>query len=192
MNSWLTHVNFCDNRRVIFCHPPSESAVLLTDLDGGWYTHLRTQTPEGWEVCHYLPTEQGIFFETISKGDVGGMGMIDPETYGVREYRTNYPVSPCGSDLTGKLWFGHAYRMKPKVESFIAYLPEVRSGKLNEFVVLTEAIPTYGRGQRSHLHPVLTPDRKSILFTGPDHTTQTNHLFLLDVSDLADVQTVLK
>ena len=79
--------------------------------------------------------------------------------------------------------------MKPRVESFIAYLPSVHPGRLNPFVPLTEGINNYGRGQRSHLHPVLMADRKNILFTGPDHSTRTNHMFLLDVSDLADFET---
>jgi hypothetical protein len=189
MNSWLTHANFYDNRRVLFCHPPTESAVLITDLDGHQYRHLRTQKPEGWEVCHYVSTDRGIFYETISPGDFGVVGMIDPDTGAFSEYRTDYPVSHCGQDTTGNLWFGHAYRMKPQVESFLAYLPRVKADQLNPFTILTEGINTYGRGQRSHLHPVLMADRQNILFTGPDHTTKTNHMFLLGVGDLANVET---
>ena len=115
--------------------------------------------------------------------------MCDPDTYACRDFRTDYPVSHCGQDVEGKLWFGHAYRMRPQVESFLAYLPSLHPDKLNAFVLLTEGINTYGRGQRSHLHPVLLKDRRRILFTGPDHTTKTNHMFLLDVADLAPVET---
>ena len=38
-----------------------------------------------------------------------------------------------------------------------------------------------------HPHnPVLTPDRRWILFTGGDPASQSSHIFLLDVSDLGD------
>jgi len=189
MNSWLTHANFHGNDKVIFCHAPSESSVLMTDLRGGFYTHLRTQTVEGWQVCHYISTARGIFYETVSQGEHGGIGMIDADTYACREFRTDHRISHCGYDTEGKLWFGHPYRTKPKVESFLGYLPSVKKGRINPFVALTEGINCYGRSQRSHLHPVLMPDRRNILFTGPDHTTQTNHIFLLDVADLEDLQT---
>jgi hypothetical protein len=39
-------------------------------------------------------------------------------------------------------------------------------------------------------NPTVTPDRKHILFTGGDRRTKTNHLFLLDITDLADTQLV--
>jgi hypothetical protein len=191
INCWITHTNFHDNERILFCHTPTECAILMTDIHGGYYTHLRTQRPEGWEVNHYCSTAKGIIYETISPGDFGVIGHCDPVTYKFQDYRCDHPISHCGSDPAGKLWFGHPYRMKPKVESFIAYLPSVHPDKLNPFVPLTEGINCYGRGQRSHLHPVLLEDRKSILFTGPDHRTQTNHMFLLDVADLADFETTV-
>jgi hypothetical protein len=49
---------------------------------------------------------------------------------------------------------------------------------------------TFSNNQRSHYHPSVTPDRKHILFTGGDSRNQTNHLFLLDISDLADTEIV--
>jgi hypothetical protein len=47
-------------------------------------------------------------------------------------------------------------------------------------------VTCFGGGQKAHFHPQLTPDRKWILFTGGDPRTKTNHVFLLDVSDVAD------
>ena len=49
---------------------------------------------------------------------------------------------------------------------------------------MTGSWPTYGSGQKSHFHPQITPDRKWILFTGGDPTTETNHIYLLDATDL--------
>jgi hypothetical protein len=55
---------------------------------------------------------------------------------------------------------------------------------------LTGPWRTYGSGQKSHFHPQLTPDRRWILFTGGDADSETNHLFLLDVSDLKSLDVV--
>jgi len=191
MNAWLTHANFYDERRIIFSNHPTECSIFLTDLRGGWYVHLRTQTVEGWQANHFVATQRGIMYETISPGEFGVMGVCDPETYSYREFRTDHPVSHLGYDPEGRLWFGHVYRLRPRVESFLAWLPGVRGDRLNPFVPLTEGMTPYGKGQHSHLHPVLTPDRRHILFTGPDETTETNHIFLLDVSDLSDTETAV-
>ena len=59
-----------------------------------------------------------------------------------------------------------------------------------EFFDLTGSWPTYGGGQKSHFHPQITPDRKWILFTGGDPRTQTNHLFLLDATDLEEMAVI--
>ncbi len=50
--------------------------------------------------------------------------------------------------------------------------------------------PTYGGGQKSHFHPQITPDRKWILLTAGDPKTKTNHMFLLDASDLKEVAAI--
>jgi hypothetical protein len=60
-----------------------------------------------------------------------------------------------------------------------------------EWVELMGNWPAYGgRGQRAHFHPALTPDRGWILFTSGDPATETNHIYVLDVSDLPDAQGV--
>ena len=186
MDSWLTHANFYDNERILFANHPTEPAVLMTDLRGGWYTHLRTQTTHGWMVNHYLATERGIMYETVSPGDFGVIGICDPVTYAYQDFRTDHPIHHVGHDPEGRLWFGDIYRTEPTVQRFLAWLPRLDPDRLNEFVLLTQGFNTYGRGQRSHLHAVLLPDRQHLLFTGPDHETRTNHIFMLDVSDLTD------
>lgn len=186
MDSWLTHANFYDDERILFANHPTEPAVLMTDLRGGWYTHLRTQTTDGWVVNHYLATERGIMYETVSPGDFGVIGICDPVTYAYQDFRTDHPIHHVGHDPEGRLWLGDIYRTEPTVQRFLAWLPRLQPDRLNEFVLLTQGFNTYGRGQRSHLHPVLLPNRQHLLFTGPDHETQTNHIFMLDVSDLPD------
>lgn len=192
MNSWLTHANFLDNERILFCHPPTECAILMTDLRGGWYSHLRAQTVEGWVVNHYLPTERGIMYETVSPMPFGVMGICDPATYVYRDFKTACPMAHLGHDPAGKLWFGDSYRHDPPHDRFLAWFPRLRAGEVNPFTALTRGFQMYGGNQRSHIHAVLLPDRRHILFTGPDDASRTNHLFLLDVSDLAGVETAME
>lgn len=51
---------------------------------------------------------------------------------------------------------------------------------------LTGNWPTYGDpdSQKAHFHPQVVLDRKWILMTGGDATTETNQVCLLDISDL--------
>ena len=64
-----------------------------------------------------------------------------------------------------------------------------RSGPLISRVPAGKFLATVpGAEQRGHVHALLMPDRRHILFTGPDERTETSHLFLLDVSDLADAR----
>ena len=58
----------------------------------------------------------------------------------------------------------------------------------HEWLRLTGSWPTYVGGQKSHFHPQITGDRRWILFTGGDRASETCHIFLLDIADLADTQ----
>lgn len=191
MNSWLTHANFYDEERILFTYLATEESLLMTDLRGGWFAAMRTQTPEGIVINHALPTQRGIFYETVSPLPHGIMGHCDPGTYQSRDFLTSHPVHHVGHDWEGRLWFGDIYDVDPPHDRSIAWLPRVEAGKVNPFTKLTQGFHTYGaqRTQRSHIHATLLPDRRHLLFTGPDHESRTNHLFLLDVSDLAGAET---
>ena len=67
-------------------------------------------------------------------------------------------------------------------------LKSLNSETGGDFIDLTGHWKTYGPKQKSHFHPQLTPDRKWILFVAGDETTKSNHIFLLDVSDLKDTK----
>lgn len=189
VNSWITHSDFHGNDRVIFCHHPTECAILMTDLRGGWYTHLRTQTTRGWIINHYVSTAIGIMYEMCSPLPYGAIGCVDPETKEYGDFATNHPIGHVGNDRLGKIWFGDYYRLDAVYRREIGWLPRLRAGEVNEFVPLTRSMPSFGGGQRGHVHPLLMPDRKNLLFTGPDERTETSHMFLLDVSDLANAET---
>lgn len=189
VDSWMTHSDFHGNDRVLFCHHPTECAILMTDLRGGWYTHLRTQTSRGWIINHYISTAIGIMYEMCSPLPYGAIGCVDPDTREYGDFATNHPIGHVGNDRLGKIWFGDFYRLDSVYRREIGWLPRLRASKVNEFVPLTRSMPVFGEGQRGHVHALLMPDRKNLLFTGPDERTETSHMFLLDVSDLANAET---
>ena len=43
INSPIHHVLAYDKEHLVFCHPVTEDGMLLTSIEGGYYTHLRTQ-----------------------------------------------------------------------------------------------------------------------------------------------------
>jgi len=183
INSWLTHSNFYDDRRILFCHPATEEGILMTDLDGGHYQHLRTQDQKG-RTCHYPATARGIMYEVANH--IGGI--YDPDTHVRSEYELGLPgYVHTGCDPEGRLWFYESHDSRTDVHA-IYFFPALVSDRPNEPVLLLSDMKTYWLGQRSHFHPRVTPDRKSILFTGGDPANQTNHLFLLDIADLQDTK----
>lgn len=191
INSWLTHANFYDEQRIVFAQLPTENSILMTDLRGGWYVAMRTQTPEGIVLNHAVVTRRGIQYETVSPLPHGIIGHCHPETFASRDYLTDYPIAHVGHDWQGRLWFGDIYELDPPHARHLAWLPRVRVDEVNPFTMLTQGFQMHGnpRVQRCHVHASLMPDRRHILFTGPDESTPANHLFLLDVSDLAGTET---
>lgn len=190
----IHHVLAYDNEHFIFCHPPNGMGMLMTDLTSGKYEYLRAGDPgvsvragdnqRTGHVCHFVATAQGICYEVLGKRQRSGL--YDP----LRRRRLEFLLpdyfryTHTGWDPAGRLWFwedaGRGHRL--------AYLKRLDRPKGGEFVDLTGPWRTYARGQKSHFHPQLTPDRKWILFTGGDPATKTNHIFLLDVSDLKDTE----
>ena len=191
MNAWLTHANFYDEARILFANLPTEGSMLLTDLRGGWYASLRTQSASGVMVNHYVATSRGIQYETVSPLPHGIMGHCDPDTFASRDFLTDHPVHHVGHDWGGRLWFGDIYEVDPPHARHLAWLPRVEPGRVNPFTMLTQGFQMHGepRCQRSHVHATLMPDRRHLLFTGPDDRSRTNHIFLLDVSDVGDTET---
>ena len=183
LNTWLTHSNFVDNSRILFTHPAAENGLLMTDLRGGHYVHLRTQDELG-QTCHHAVTRQGIQYEVNNHV----AGDLDPDTLERREYRLNLVgYTHTGQDPEGRLWFYESTGAETRRHT-LSFFPTLAPGRLNQPMPLIGRMDTYGVGQRSHFHPRVTPDRQWILFTGGDARNQTNHLFLLDISDLEDTQ----
>ena len=184
INSPIHHVLPYGNDSLIFCHPATDNAMLLTNLDGGWYTHLRTQSEDGGSVCHYVSTSRGIAYEVLGRKD----GIVLSGLYNAKSHhRYEFPLpssfgyTHTGRDPEGLLWF---FENQGKGIHDLHFLANHNHSGVDEWISLTGNWPTYGGGQKSHFHPQLTPDRKWILMTGGDAETETNHLFLVDVADL--------
>lgn len=199
MNGWISHSTFYDNERIILSHPPTEQGILMVDLTGEWVLALRPQSPDGSQTCHYQATQHGVMYELntyaqpVSR-EHGTMGVFNPDTRKRREYRVGARITHIGFDPEGLCWFGEQIREVPRFGRLIGWCPRLSPDRESEFVALTEPVQTCGDQflQRAHVHPSLTPDRRSILFTRGDERTNSNHPCLLDISDLGGARTVVE
>jgi hypothetical protein len=195
IDCYIHHVIAYDNERFIFCHPPNGMGMLMTDLTSGKYKYLRAGDPgvsvkagdttTRGHVCHFVATTRGIAYEVMpssGKGNYGGL--YDPLSRSRFEFPLprEFGYTHTGWDPQGRLWFWE----DAKRHHLVAARSIGPHG--SEFFDLTGEWKTYGRGQKSHFHPQLTPDRKWIMFVGGDPDTKTNHIFLLDASDLKDTK----
>jgi len=189
LNSPIHHVLPYDDNHVVFCHPTMENGMLLTDLQGGWYTHLRTQDEQGGCVCHYVATQRGIAYEVLGRADGVRSGLYDPLTHAHVEFPLPhyFGYTHTGRDPEGRLWFYENEDWLTRVHDMHVLLRHNPAGD-DVWLRLIADWPTYGGGQKAHFHPQVVLDRQWLLFTGGDATTQTNHLFLLDIADLPDTQ----
>lgn len=197
INSPIHHVLPYDNEHLIFCHPCKENGMMLTDLNGGWYTHLRTQDVDGGQVCHYLATKKGIMYEVLG-GENGVLGGVyNPFNHKKVEFLlpSEFGYTHTGCDPDGKLLFyenfSHTNHMKTHTDSTIHdmyMMVEYNQNGDHEWKKLIGNWPTFGGGQKSHFHPRLTPDRQWIIFTVGDDKTKSNQIYLLNISDIHETK----
>jgi hypothetical protein len=190
IDSAIFHVTAYDNRHFIVTHPADHTGMLMTDLTGGKIVPLRDGDPGvRGHLIHCHVTRRGIAYEVP---EVQWSGLYDP----FRRARFEFPFPDhfqyihTGRDPEGRLWFyeNSSGWDKYDVHDMHALVRLDHETGRHKWLRLTGTWPTYGGGQKAHFHPQLTPDRRWILFTGGDPRTQTNHIFLLDVSDLKDAE----
>ncbi|WP_415383318.1 oligogalacturonate lyase family protein [Halosimplex sp. TS25] len=184
INSPIHHVLPYDDQHFVFCHPATENGMLLTDREGGWYSHLRTRDRRGGEVCHYLATARGLAYEVLGGSDGIRGGLYDPFTHDRVEFDLPdaFGYTHTGYDPDGKLFF---YETAGETGHELWYLERYREHGEHEWGRLIGDWSTYGSGQKSHFHPRMTPDRNWIVFVAGDDSTGCNQIYLLDVSDLS-------
>ncbi len=185
LNSPIHHVIPHGKEQFVFCHPPTEQGMLLTDLNGGRYTHLCTQNADGLTVCHYLSTARGLAYEAWCD-TYQVAGLYDPATHTRKEFPlpVDWGYTHTGADPDGRLWFFETQSNKGASHELV-FLKSLKDG-MTDWQVLSGHWPTFGSGQKSHFHPRLTPDRQWITLVAGDTETQTNQIFLMNVSDLPD------
>lgn len=186
----IDHVVAYDNDHFVFSHPHKATGMMMTDLESGQWVRLRHGDPgvEG-SVIHFQMTARGIAYEA-PPGVFAGL--YDP--LGRKRFEFTLPEHfgwvHTGCDPAGRLWFYENANSftNPKMHDlwFLAALDH-DAGK-HRWQRLSGHWECYGKGQRAHFHPRLTPDRRWLLITAGDQRSQTNHLFLLDVADLKDTE----
>ena len=181
----IHHVLPYNDRDLLFCHPTAENGMLLTDIDGGWYTHLRTQDELGGQICHFLATARGATYEVLWGADGLRAGICDPARRATYELKlpADFEYVHTGLDPAGDLWFFENHG--PDLHD-LRFLERHDPGGADTWLALTGNWPTYGDpdSQKAHFHPQVVLDRRWILMTGGDPTTETNQVCLLDISDL--------
>ncbi|HXG39565.1 MAG TPA: hypothetical protein VNJ28_01350 [Candidatus Limnocylindrales bacterium] len=185
VDSPLHHVLAYDERRLLVCHPTAEPGMLLTDLEGGWYAHLRTQDLAGGKVCHFVGTRRGVAYEVLWGRDGLRAGLYDLDSR--RCYEFPLPASfgyvHTGRDPEGARWLFENHTPATHELHFLVRHDPARG---DEWLALTGDWPTYGDpdAQKAHFHPQVVLDGRWVLMTAGDPVTRTNQIFLLDVSDL--------
>lgn len=191
IDSAVFHVTAYDNQHFIVTHPAEHEGMMLTDFTSGKCDLLRDGDPGvRGHLVHCHPTARGIAYEVV-KLQMGGL--YDPFTR--RRFEFPFPKEfhyiHTGRDPEGRIFF---YENSSAWDKFdihdIWALVRLDRQRGNQWLRLTGNWPTYGSGQKSHFHPMITPDRRWILFTGGDPASHTPHMFLLDISDLKDSQGV--
>lgn len=193
INSPIHHVLPYDARRLLFCHPPSEDGMLLTDLRGGWYSHLRTQDARGGTLCHFVATARGIAYEVrrSPQNHVGdrwsafAAGRWNPDTNRSVEFPLpeSFGYTHTGLDPTGRRWIFETQQRPAGVHELHAMVRWSPDGA-HDWRRLCGDWPTYGHGQKSHFHPQVLPGDRWLLFVAGDGRSGSNHLHLMDLADL--------
>jgi hypothetical protein len=189
MNAPLHHVHPCGADHLVFSSRATEPTILYTDYEGGWYTHLRPQTEGSGNTCHYCATESGIVYESNHPSGIFG-GMVSPETRKTVEFKLppGSGSTHAGFDPQGKRFF-YERMVKDTGGHDLIFLQERQPGN-DRWLNLIGDWPTYGGGQKAHHHPRLVLDGQWILITAGDPASASNHLYLVDASDLPESEGV--
>jgi len=187
IDSAIFHVTAYDNEHFIVTHPAEHTGMLMTDMRSGRIVPLRDGDPGvRGHLIHCQVTNRGILYEVPDARVVGIYAPFNRSRFEI-PYPDDFKYIHTGRDPEGRLWF---YENSSDWDKFVThdiwFLKSVDPHRGAEWMRLTGTWPTFGAGQKAHFHPQVTPDRKWILFTAGDPNTQTNHIFLLDVSDLKE------
>jgi hypothetical protein len=183
IDSAVFHVTAYDNEHFVVTHPAHGPGMMWVDTTHGQCELLRDA------VVHCPCTQRGIAYEVPP---IRRLGWMDP----LRRRSFEFPMPEqfqyihTGWDPEGRIFLYENSTDWDRfdVHDMYALVRLDRHGSAHQWLRLTGSWPTYVGGQKAHFHPQITPDRRWILFTGGDRSTETCHIFLLDISDLGDSQ----
>lgn len=189
IDSAIFHVTAYDEQHFVVTHPADHPGMLFVHADTGRVELLRDNDPGAvGHPIHCQVTELGIVYEVP---EIHAAGLYDP----FRHARFEFSLAPemkyvhTGRDPLGIMWFFESSTGPDRFEHHrLFFLQRLKSDGTGQWLELTGDWPTFGAGQKAHFHPQLTPDRKWILFTAGDDRSRTNHIWLLDVSDLSPTE----
>ena len=171
-NGSFHHIMPHGNDRVLFCYPWS-----MVGFDG----QPAVPVPVN---CHSMVTDRGIACD--------GSSLYHPLTGKRVSVGCPKDAGHTGWDLEGRFWFWEIHRF-PHWLVYLKRYDETGKGQ-HEYADLTGQWRTSAGGQRGHFHPLLTPDRKWMLFAADEVDAGPKpagtQLFLLDVSDLTGTDLV--
>jgi hypothetical protein len=170
------HVHGYGARSLCFSHIPGDVYGMgFASLDGRGYSIPRPQDEHGGRIIHHVPTAAGTAYELKGRQMAG---ICDPQT----GHRCEFPVLPgtnhTGVDPLGRLFFYQVGGDRIQV------MKRYEAGGEHEWLDLFGSWPTHGEGQKAHFHPRLVLGRRWLQMVAGDPRTRTNHIFLIDVSDL--------
>lgn len=179
INYPIHHVHAYGRRHIAFSHIPGDRYGLgVSDTTGDWYAFPRPQDERGGKIIHHVPTDKGIFYEVKFRDDAAWVGLVDP--VGFRKYEWTVPgsVSHVGCDPAGRLFFYH--RGDGSIHALRRHIPDGD----DDWTPIMDAWNVYGAGQKTHYHPRLVLDGQFMQLVAGDAASKTNHIYLIDVSDL--------
>jgi len=183
-----------DNDTILLVTPPEKVGGLLSvkrSQPGAWDIVALPQEYGG--ICHFHSTTNGwITFESNVRAEDAPRTWSGPGTYGTYQGRMRADGSECrawwlgnqgyvhtGYDLTSEFPFAELFCGGDQHQLAAIRPQDDGTAKL---IRLTGNLPP-GGDQRHHAHPILTPDRRRIVYTatGDDGFC---HIYDVDVCDL--------
>ncbi len=179
INYPVHHVHPYGRHNIAFSHIPGDvHGMGYASVEGRGYCVPRPQDEHGGKIIHHVPTRAGIAYEVRFRSDGMRAGICDPDTGRRFEFPVPDGVNHTGVDPLGRLFFFQVGSDRIQV------MRRYDASGNHDWLDLFGAWPTYGDGQKQHLHPRLTPGRRWMQIVAGDISTGTNHIFLIDVSDL--------
>ncbi|MFO7612270.1 MAG: hypothetical protein R6W99_07290 [Clostridia bacterium] len=190
INSPVHHVFPYGNRHFVVNHPVNENGMLFMPFEGGWYTNLRSKDARGRMPCHCAATSRGIAYEAYLGHSEIIAGLLNPFTHERKEFAlpSSFGYVHTGNDPEGRLFFyeNMNYDETGTINHDMHYVESFQGGRACLKPLLANRPSYIENSQKSHFHPRMTPGRNFIIFTGGCPDTRTNHVYLLDVSDIVE------